>query len=296
MPLQDLIITSYCKVCQLLHDNKLTKLRKRGPAPKLDDAEVITMQLIAESLKISEDIEIWRYFKNNYSSWFPKMGSRSAFCKQMANLYFVEKKLQALLVNEMKAHKSRIQIIDGVPIPTCHFARAKYSRCFKGEADYGYCASKKQTYFGFKGHVLISENGVICGFTLTPASISERSAVWETCTGPIPLLLGDKGYLGEDFQQELLQSRSINLQTSLRKNMEETRSKAFVALLMCKRRKVETVIGQLTERFSLNIMKARNIWRASARITRKILAHIMLTYIRAKGGPDCLDFNALFVN
>jgi len=295
MPLQDLIITVFCKVCQLLNDNNLTKLRKRGPAPKLDDAEVITMQLIAESLKISEDIEIWRFFKNSYLHYFPNIGSRSSFCKQMANLYLVEKRLQCLLVYEMKAQESKIQIIDGVPIPVCHFARAKSSKGFKAEADYGYCASKKQTYFGFKGHVLISENGVICGFTLTAASKSERSAVWETCKTSIPLLLGDKGYLGDDFQQELLQSRAINLQTSLRKNMKETRSKAFVSSMMSKRRKVETVIGQLTERFSLNVVKARNIWRASARITRKILAHTMLAYIRAKGGPECLDFNALFI-
>ncbi|MEP0770123.1 IS982 family transposase, partial [Trichocoleus sp. ST-U1] len=59
-------------------------------------------------------------------------------------------------------------------------------RSFKGEAAYGYCAAKQQTYYGFHGHLLISATGVITGFSLTPANGSEQ----ETLAGLVPAIGG----------------------------------------------------------------------------------------------------------
>lgn len=65
-------------------------------------------------------------------------------------------------------------IVDVFPMQTAHFKLAKKSRNFKGEAGYGYCASKSETYYGFKGRLLIDDTGNIANFTLTEASGSER--------------------------------------------------------------------------------------------------------------------------
>ena len=43
--------------------------------------------------------------------------------------------------------------LDGFPMPVCEFKRAYFSRVFKGTAAYGYCASKEEKYYGFKGNV-----------------------------------------------------------------------------------------------------------------------------------------------
>ncbi|MBU2708459.1 transposase [Zooshikella marina] len=65
-------------------------------------------------------------------------------------------------------------------------------------------AYKSETYYGFKGHLLIDFHGAIAGFTLTPANDSEREAVWKlTKLMKSGILLGDKGYLGADFKAEL---------------------------------------------------------------------------------------------
>lgn len=50
---------------------------------------------------------------------------------------------------------------DGFPMPFCHFKRAYFSRLLNGEAEYGYCASKGETDYGFKGNVLINSEGII---------------------------------------------------------------------------------------------------------------------------------------
>jgi hypothetical protein len=35
-----------------------------------------------------------------------------------------------------------VQIIDTLPVPICGYTRSVRDRCFKPEADYGYCAAK----------------------------------------------------------------------------------------------------------------------------------------------------------
>lgn len=59
-----------------------------------------------------------------------------------------------------------------------------------------------------------------------------------------------KGYLRPELKQYSKQL-GIDLQTPLRKNMKDHRSKEAMGLLMKARRKIETVIGQLTDRFHI---------------------------------------------
>jgi hypothetical protein len=96
-------------------------------------------------------------------------------------------------------------------------------RSFKGEAAYGYCAAKKQTYYGFHGHLLISLTGVIAALRLTPANGSEREALWDMVSTIQGLLIGDKGYLSSSLQRQL-QAVGIQLETALRSNMPDERA------------------------------------------------------------------------
>jgi hypothetical protein len=55
---------------------------------------------------------------------------------------------------------------------------------------------------------------------------------------------------------EELKWQEIDLQTPLRKNRKDSRDKTVVKQLMSARRLVETVIGQLSERFHIEKMSA----------------------------------------
>ena len=124
----------------------------------------------------------------------------------------------------------------------------------------------------------MSLEGVITGFALTPANGSERDALWEVTSGINGLLIGDKGYLGHDLQQDLL-NWGIDLQTAKRSNMRDNRERHWVKLLVKTRRLVETVIGQLSERFHLQNVRARDLWHLTNRINRKLLAHTLAFWI-----------------
>ncbi len=85
-------------------------------------------------------------------------------------------------------------------------------------------------------------------------------------------MLGDKGLIRPSLN-EMLAKQNLNLQTPLRQNMKDDRPKELVSLMMNMRRVVETMIGQLVDRFNIQSIKAKDLWHLSAKIGRKILAH-----------------------
>lgn len=293
MLLEEFIITVYCCI-----DNRLTKVfsatpyRSHGFAPKLSDSEVITMEIVGEFLGMDQDKQIWSYFLRHWKNWFPSIGHRSTFVRQSTNLWKIKQVLQEELAGEIGAFEDAVHIIDGFPIPVCLFARARRKSCFKGVAGYGRCAAKKSVYFGFKGHLLITLSGIISNFTLTPGNIEEHQLA-EELTSPIKgLVIGDKGFIGAALKKRL-KEKAIDLETPLKKNMKDNRPKEFVSYLKLLRRKIETVIGQLTGRFHLAKVWAHDAWHAIGRIGRKLLAHTMGVFLNKQLGRPLIRLEGL---
>ena len=59
------------------------------------------------------------------------------------------------------------------------------------------------------------------------------------------------------------------------------------------RKGIETVISQLTERFSINRIRARDLQHYKHRITRKVLAHTVCVFMDLQLGRSHLDFEGL---
>lgn len=58
-----------------------------------------------------------------------------------------------MLVYQLDGFMDNVHISDGFPMPVCKFACAHYSSIFKGDTSYGHCATKKETFYGFHGHL-----------------------------------------------------------------------------------------------------------------------------------------------
>lgn len=290
--IEEFIIAVFCCVDDLLEEiTQGQPLRTKGFAPALADSEVLTMEIVAEYQGIDTDQAIWKYFRCHWRAWFPGLSSRCAFVRQAANLWQYKALVQQRLAAKLGALVDSVHLVDGIPIPLCGFSRAPRCRSFQGDAAYGYCAAKKQTYYGFHGHLIISVTGVITGLSLTPANGSEREALWDMVQTIHGLLIGDKGYLSTSLQQEL-QQVGIQLETALRSNMRETLPPARVKLLMRTRRLIETVIGQLVGRFSIEKVWARDRWHLTSRLNRKLLAHTVCRWLN-RHSTEPLKFEQL---
>ena len=282
---EDFIIVVFCLIDDILKKLALTPLRKRGFAPAMSDSEIITIEIVGEFLGRHEDKSIWSYFFTHWRNLFPGLRDRTTFLRQAANLWYVKQATQSVLAKQLGAYDDNIHIADGFPLPVCGFRRAHGSKLFKEHAAYGHCASKNMTYYGFQGLISISYNGIISGITLTAANIDERDAIWDIVNKIKGLLIADKGFIRPVLKQELAEI-DIDLQYLVRKNMEDQRPESFTELLKSKRRLVETVIGQLAERFDIEKTKARDLWHLTNRIARKILSHTVGVFLnKLMGNP-----------
>ncbi len=78
--------------------------------------------------------------------------------------------------------------------------------------------------------------------------------------------------------------------------MKETRPPWFVKKIQSIRMVVETVIGQFVERFNIQKIKAKDLWRLTVKANRKILAHTMAFFINLTQCPEKpLQLEALVV-
>ena len=103
--------------------------------------------------------------------FFPALGSYQAFARQCAALSLIKQRILNLLFPA----SDTIHILDGFPIPVCHACRGHRCRTFRGEAAWGYCATKKEHFYGLRGHLVITLAGTAVAFTVPPTL---TSATW----------------------------------------------------------------------------------------------------------------------
>lgn len=285
MTQEEFIIQTYCFVDDYLQKMHLNQIRTRGEPPSLSDSEVITLEIVGEYLGCGSDKAIWSYFKNHWKHYFPNIKCRTSFARQCANCYEIKKKLQQAVSVDL-SNDQDLYICDGFPIPVCHIKRYKRSKTeLRCHGSTGYCAAKDENYFGFKGHIMITQHGNTVAYELASANIDERDIVQEISEKLKGMLLADKGLIRPELKAELAK-QDLDLQTPYRRNMTDSRPKETVSIMMNIRRKVETVIGQLVDRFHIQAIKAKDLWHLCAKVGRKILSHTICFMFNKIANPD----------
>ena len=181
-------------------------------------------------------------------------------------------------------------LIASFPLHVCQFARAKGSKLFKGTAAFGYDHLARNTFFGFRVHLRCSDLGPVPQIELTPADVSDSRPPprrWRRPGGGVGI--GDRNYWSPDRQAELAR-QGFTLLAPYRLKAKDPHPE-HSKLLTRFRRTIETVIGQLAERFNAKRTWARDLWHLCDRLTRKVLSHTtaMLLNLRAGNPPLQLD-------
>lgn len=253
------------------------KNRRNISDSKLSDSEIISISIVGEAFTVNSE-KAWFYFvKKNFKDLFPNICDRTRFNRTKRNLYSAIKEIQKYFSQSLAFTDDSIRIIDSMPIPVCKFARAYFSKSFKDIASYGYCASKKETYFCLKLHALVTVDGFISDFFLTSANVDDRSAVFELVENKASIkVIADKGYIDENLKYQLENEKDILLISLKRKNSKNPLEKQLRNVLSKTRRRVETSFSQLAEQFNINKVLAKSKLGLMLRITLKILAHNIL--------------------
>ena len=272
----------YDKLKVLTQDILTTQgnLPRPGPVPKFSDLEVMSLSLTAEYLSIDSENHLYAKLRSDYADHFPQLIDRTNFNRRKrhlaALLLVVQHRLAACLTEGEDTF-----VIDSEPLPICRFSRA--SRCKScQEVDwalpsFGYCASQKQPYFGYKFHAVVSPQGVIKQFDLSSAHhhdigfLKDVTLHLSNCR-----LIGDKAYLSAPIQQQLQQSNGIQLFTPMKRNQKDYRplAKPFRRL----RKRIETVFSQLDDQFNLKRNLAITFLGLKARTLTKVAAFTLIQF------------------
>lgn len=162
-------------------------------------------------------------------------------------------------------------IIDSFPVPLCQVVRSKRCTKVRGNAFRGYCAAKKQHYFGFKFHWVCDTAGVPVAFVVLPAAWHDLTPIHEL-SGMLPTgarLLGDKAYNCDHDENLCYFFASVELIPLHRVNMLPN-SPEQLALLRQFRSTIETVHSQL-EKMGVQRLHART----TAGIFLKLFASLL---------------------
>lgn len=296
MDLETFMIAVYCLIDELLAelhaDPDWRRVRTRGPAPILADAEVLTLEVVGEFLGYDQDVAIYDSFRRHHAALFPALPRvhRTTFVRQAANLWVVKEQLWGRLLDRV-AHDPTLSCVDSVPTPVCRFGRAYHCRRFRGQAAFGRDTGSKATFYGLRDHLRICWPGVVTAFSVAPANVHDRDLVPELVEGATGEVLGDRNYWDPKLTAALAPA-GIRLRAPFKKRATDP-DPAGSKVLTRVRWRIETVASQFVERFHLKRIWARDAWHLTSRVLRKVLSHTIAVFLCLERGLPPLSFAQL---
>lgn len=263
------------EVLGLFSENQLISYQRRKP--KMSDLEVISLNITAEYLSIDSELQLFRKLPNSLINKI----ERSVYNKRKRRLSLQIEQIRQRISMEFNEFED-IFIVDSMPMKVCENARSTRSKICKEQSysspTYGYCASQKLYFYGYKLHAVCSLNGVIKNFDISPASVHDIHYLKDigeqmrNCT-----LIGDRGYLSAKVQIDLFNYANIKLDTPMRSNQKGYTPQ--FSLYKKKRKRIETFFSQLCDQFMIKRNYAKTFEGFKTRIISKITAATVIQYI-----------------
>ena len=245
--------------------------------PKLSNIELVALILTSEYMSYNSELQLFRAISGTE---LETKIERSVYNKRRRKLKsYIEQVRQCL--SQKFSHLSRLFIIDSTPIEICKMSRAKRSNICATEniqPAFGYCATQKKYYFGYKLHLVCDDNAIIHSYDFTPANVHDINYLKDVKYNLYNCeLIGDRGYISADYQEDLFSYGKIKLTVPMRSNalnpQELSKTKRR------KRKRIETLFSQLDGQFSMNINFAKSFEGLASRIISKITALTMIQYL-----------------
>ena len=249
-------------------------MRRSGPAPTLDDAEVLTMEAVGEFLGYDQDMGIYHYFRREHPAWFPALLGvhRTTFARQAANLWAVKEQVWGRLLDRVP-HDPALSCLDSVPTPVCRFGRAGAAPASAGRPPSAMIPAAGPRSMA---------SATTCASTgrgWWPRSASLRpmsmTGIWRRSWSRAPPgeVLGDRNYWDPTLTAEL-EPAGIVLRAPFKKRATDP-DPVGSRLIGRVRWRIETVASQFVERYHFKRIWARDAWHLTSRVLRKVLSHTL---------------------
>lgn len=244
-----------------------------GRRPRITDAELITLAVAQIFLDCPSERRFLRFARGRLGHLFPYIPKQPGYNKRLRRLA----PRICLVINHLArvspSFCDRLRLLDSTPVP-CGQSRQTVRRSeLAGHAAYGWCAAHSRYFWGFRLYLLCAPDGMPIAFALAPANDPERevaAAMLERArSGELiqggELILGDKGFAGEEFER-FIASLDAELIRPDRRD-EQPRFGSLGRL----RQWIESIADTLKGQFSLERHGAHTLEGVWVRVCQRLL-------------------------
>jgi hypothetical protein len=288
---EDTLIATYVLVADRLDQAAQTAkfVRTRGPAPGYDDAQVITIALVAD-YGFDGDEEKALHFLRQYhpTLWSNGIPDTSRFNVRRRELLRVIEALRCQFRDEWRklrratppksseasdpALEERIRLVDSVPVILTSRGRGGRTPTHHRDRTSGGMVRRL--------HATVDLDQMLDEWVLAPGSYPDPKVFPALCDGYVGLIyIGDKGYVGED-QENFVWERGKHLLLPLRRDNQQAQWPDRVQKILGKlRHRIETVFSVMTTAFNLRLPHGRSFTGFVARTATKMLAYTISFFL-----------------
>jgi hypothetical protein len=184
-----------------------------GIAPRLSDAELLTLAVMQALLGFVSESRWLRYARRSLRGLFPYLPGQSGYNKRLRKQAGTVAWLIRALARDTLIWTDDVWVVDSTPVECGRSKETARRSDLAGYAQYGYCASHSRWFWGLRLHLLCTLHGLPVGFALAGAKADERQVLLDilgdpelTALLPGQTLIGDKNYYGRDFEAALAQA------------------------------------------------------------------------------------------
>lgn len=263
--------------------------RRPGPAPSsCSDSELLTVAVV-------NSLRGWEKETHLATDWapfthlFPRLPERSRYNRRRRNLWRAFNQIRLIVVSLLDVSFDGQCVVDSMPIPVVgfHLARSRSRDWDVNDADFGHCESKKQVFFGYRLHLVVTLGGLILDVALTNPKADEREVadtMLRARGGGV--YYGDKGYVDDEWAKELREQAGVEMIAMRRKNQIVQLPEELQRQMARVRQIIETVNSQLVEQMHIQRHYAHTFLGLCARLYSKLTAHTLCILLNRQLGEE----------
>jgi hypothetical protein len=227
---------------------------KQDRRQRMSDSEVITTAIWAH-MHFAGNIEKARKMLKA-PRYIPDMLSKSRLTRRLHALDELLNKLFSIFGIIVKyQNDSQEYIIDSFPVSVCHNIRISRCRLLQGEQYRGRCVAKREYFYGFKVHLITTEDGIPIEIGFLPGSANDSRA-FDVLSFDLPeqsALYADSGYTDYNTEDSINDALEVEFSPCRKKNSMRGDELPTKLLKEIKRKMIETTFSVLHQLFPKKI-------------------------------------------
>jgi hypothetical protein len=179
-----------------------------GIAPRLSDAELVTLAVMQAVLGFTSEARWLRHAERHLRHLFPYLPRQAGYNKRLRGAAGLLRHAIRAVATDTSLWTDDVWIVDSTPVECGRSRETTKRSALAGWAQYGYCASHSRWFWGLRLHLVCTLHGLPVAVALTGAKADERQVLVDllavepelVAARPGQTLLADKHYYGRQFQ------------------------------------------------------------------------------------------------